>query len=437
MNEIGLVSLMVVGTFSAIICGIHIGISLFFFSLLGVFLLVGSFEMTSSMIGTGPFYVLFNYELCVIPLFILMGDFIVMAGAGKDLYKAFFVLLRKVRGGLAIATVLSNAVFAALTGVSIASAAVFSKIALPEMEKYGYKKKFTLGTIAGSSILGMLIPPSVLFITYGIFAEESIGKLFMAGIIPGFLVTIIYTIGIKIIIFLHPDIDGGALANEQEFSTLEILKTLAETWPVFGLIAIVLGGMYVGFLTPTEAGAMGAIGACLLSIQKGRFKFRNMLSALNETGKVTASFFFLFIGAQLYSRMLALSGFHVWLTDLFMGLDVAPIFLLLLMVAVWFVLGMLIDSISILVLTLPLMLPIARALDFNMIWFGVVAVISVEIGLLTPPFGMVAFVMKGSLGHQATIADIFQGLLPFILMLLIALAILIMFPVLSTWLPAL
>jgi len=437
MNEIVIVFIILFLTFSGILLGIHIGISLFFFSLIGVFILTGSFHVTSSLLGTGPFYTLFNYELCVIPLFILMGDFIIMAKASQDLYKAFFVLLKKVRGGLAIATVLSNAVFAALTGVSIASAAVFSKIALPEMERYGYDKKLTLGTIAGSSVLGMLIPPSVLFITFGIFAEESIGKLFMAGVIPGLIVTLIYTIGIKVMLFFRPHLASQVIEDEDESSggIWEILKVIRDTWGIFALILVVLGGMYAGFLTPTEAGAMGVIGSCLLAVVKGRFKFTDMYYALRETGLVTASFFLLFIGAQLFSRMLAISGFPVWLTDLFLGMDVAPIVLILMMVGVWIVLGTLIDSISIMILTLPLMLPIVRVLEYDMIWFGVVATMSIEMGLLTPPFGMVAFVMKGTLAGKATIEDIFRGIVPFLLMLALSVAIIIAFPVLSTWLP--
>ena len=435
MSEITIVFIILALTFSGILCGIHIGLALFFFSLVGVLIFTSNFHAATSLLGTGPFYVLFNYELCVIPLFILMGDFIIMSKASHDLYKAFFSLLKNIKGGLAIATVFSNAVFAALTGVSIASAAVFSKISLPEMEKYGYDKKLTLGTIAGSSVLGMLIPPSVLFITFGIFSEVSIGKLFMAGVIPGIIVTLIYTIGIKVIIFFKPHLAGEKVENESHGDIWETLRVLRSTWSIFALILVVLGGMYAGFVTPTEAGAIGVIGSCLLAVLKGRFKFTSVYFALRETGLVTASFFLLFIGAQLYSRMLAISGFTVWLTELFMGLNVAPIVLILMMVGIWLILGMLIDSISIMVLTLPLMLPIVKALGYDLIWFGVVATISIEMGLLTPPFGMVAFVMKGTLAGKVTITEIFTGIIPFLFMLALSLIIIVMFPGLSTWLP--
>ena len=439
MSGLEIAILMIFCTFAGIILGIPIGISLIFFSVSGILLMTGDFDMIAGLLGNGPFYTLFDYELCVIPLFVLMGDFVIMAGAGQDLYRAFHVMLKKVRGGLAIATVLSNAVFAAVTGVSIASAAVFSKVVYPEMKRFGYDKKFTLGAISGSSVLGMLIPPSVLFIVYGIFSEESIGKLFMAGVIPGLLLMTIYCLGIVTMISFRPQLAGTVVMPEDEeaghFFT-KFRRLFGDTWGIATLILIVLGGMYAGLLTPTEAGAAGAIGACLLAVVNRRFRISSMHHALRETGLVIASFFTLFIGAQLFSRMLAMSGFARILTETLLGLSLPPYLIILMMVLVWLILGSLIDSISIMILTLPLMLPIAKALGFDLIWFGVVATITVEMGLITPPFGMVPFVMQSSLGGEASVYDIFRGALPFLLMMMIALAIIIAFPQLSTWLPS-
>ncbi len=434
MNELAIAGLMIFLTFLFIIFGIHIGVSLLSFSLLGLILTTGDLGVTASLLGTGPFYVLFEYELVVIPLFILMGDFVIMAGASQDLYQAFHIWLRKVRGGLAIATVLANAVFAAVTGVSIASAAVFSKIALPQMMKHGYQGKFTLGTVAGSSVLGMLIPPSVLFIIYGIFSEESIGKLFMAGVIPGLILTAIYSLGIKVMIYKRPQLAGDI--PKEAIARWDWLKALRDTWGIVALILMVLGGMYGGVLTPTEAGAVGAIGSCLLAVVKGRFKFTSMGHALHETGLVTASFFLLFIGAQLFSRMLATTGFVRVLTDTLVGLSAPPIVLILLMILVWLILGCLIDSMSIMILTLPIMLPVVKALHYDLIWFGVVATITIEMGLLTPPFGMVVFVMKSTIGEGVTVEEIFRGSFPFLLMMAACLALIVAFPILSTWLPS-
>jgi len=435
MSDIEIAGLMLVLTFSGLLFGIHIGVSLLTCSFLGLLLITGDADSTVTLLGTGPFYILFEYELAVIPLFVLMGDFVIMSGASEDLYKAFHVWLRKVRGGLAIATVLSNAVFAAVTGVSIASAAVFSKIALPQMMRFGYNKKLTLGTVAGSSVLGMLIPPSVLFIVYGIFSEESIGKLFMAGVIPGLILTLIYSTGISIIVRFRPQMAGELKKNEVVGRWVNI-RALKDTWGVIGLILLVLGGMYGGLLTPTEAGAAGAMGAFLLAIIKGRFTGKEMKRSLHETGLVTASFFLLFIGAQLFSRMLATSGFARVLTELLVSLPVPPIVVILLMILVWIILGCLIDSISIMILTLPLMLPVVRALGYDLIWFGVIATITIEMGLLTPPFGMVCFVMKSTIGEGVTVEEIFQGALPFLLMMGICLALIVAFPILSTWLPS-
>lgn len=435
MSSLAIAILMLFLTFTGILFGIHIGISLLLFSLLGVLLITGDLGITSSLLGNGPFYTLFDYELCVIPLFVLMGDFIIMAGAGQDLYRTFYIFLKKVRGGLAIATVLANAVFAAVTGVSIASAAVFAKVAYPEMKKFGYEKKFILGTIAGTSVLGMLIPPSVLFIVYGIFSEESIGKLFMAGVIPGLILMFIYCVGIRVMIYFRPKLAGvpAIIEDEGHFTIIRVLK---DTWGIVMLILLVLGGMYAGFLTPTEAGAAGAIGSCVLAVVKGRFSISSMHHALSETGLVTASFFTLFIGAQLFSRMLAVSGFARILTETLLSLSLPPIYIILMMVVVWILLGTMLDSISIMILTLPLMLPVVKDLGFNLLWFGVIATLTIEIGLITPPFGMVPFVMKSTIGKEIGVEEIFLGVLPFILMMGLTLAILIVFPQLCTWLPS-
>lgn len=434
MGEFLIGGLMLILMFTLVLAGVHIGISLLFCGLLGTYLKIGDFGVCASALGTGPFYTLFVYELVVIPLFILMGTFVVQSKASDDLYSAFHVWLGRVPGGLAIATVISNALFAAVTGVSIASAAVFSKIALPQMKKLGYDKKFTLGTIAGSSVLGMLIPPSVLLIVYGIFSEESIGKLFLAGVIPGILLTIIYIAGILFIVRIRPELAGTTSSEKIQMGAM--LKAITRTWGVFTLIVLVLGGIYAGVLTPTEAGAVGAIGAFLMALLKGLLNVKTIRYSLRETGLITASFFLLFIGAQMFSRMLAVTGFVNAVSHTLISLPVAPIVVVIMILIVYLILGTFIDSISILVLTLPIMLPVVKGLGFNMIWFGIISTVAVEMGLLTPPFGMVIFVMKSTVGAEVEIEDIFVGILPFLLMMILTLAVLIAFPTLSTWLPA-
>ncbi len=427
--------ILVILTFLGIISGIHIGVVLLVLSLLGSWMATGDLVVSASLLGTGPFYSLFSYEIVVIPLFILMGLFVVVSGSSEDIYKAFNLVLSKIPGGLAIATVASNAIFAAITGVSIASAAVFSKVALPEMRRLGYDHKFALGTIAGSSVLGFLIPPSVLLIVYGIFSRESIGKLFIAGIVPGLLLTIVYSLGIITMVKFKPSLAGGGSQKCEKISVKEIASSLFNTWGAMALIFMVLGGIYSGFLTPTEAGAMGAISAFVLGVIKKKINKQSIVYALHETGLITASFFLLFIGAQMYSRMLAITGTVQLITDTLVGLPLAPLLILILIFIVYIMLGAFIDSISIMILTLPIMIPVVETFGFNLIWFGILSTITIEMGLLTPPFGMVIFVMKSTIGEGVDIEDIFRGIIPFLLMMIGTLAILVAFPVLCTWLP--
>lgn len=421
--------LLLVGVFS----GIHIGVFLIAAGFLGLWLIVGDFGIAASMLGTAPFYVLFEYALAVIPLFILMGLFVEVSGASENLYNAFNLWLGRLRGGLGVATVLSNAVFAAVTGVSLASAAVFSKIALPQMLHHGYEKKFTLGTVAGSSVLGMLIPPSILLIVYGILAEESIGRLFIAGIVPGIILSGVFTLGILLMVHIRPKLAGTPLAIEATF--LQKVRTSLKAWGIFALIVLVLGGIYAGVFTPTEAGAVGAIGAFVLTGIRRRLTTANIRYALLETGLITAAFFLLFIGAQVFGRMLAASGFVRMVTETTVALPLPSLAIVALILFVFIIMGTFLDSISIMIITLPIVIPAIRALGLDLIWFGILSVVAIETGLITPPFGMVAFVMKSAIGETVSIEEIFLGAVPFLAMMLICLVILVFFPILSTWLP--
>jgi len=351
------------------------------------------------------------------------------------------LLTRRIRGGLGVATVFANAVFAAITGVSVASAAVFSKVSLPEMLKHGYNRKFALGVVAGSSVLGMLIPPSVLFVIYGIVSEQAIGRLLIAGILPGLVLTAIYSVGIVVMVRRKPELvlaEGEqGLRHLPALPIREYLRAFSNCWGIVALILVTLGGMWGGAFTPTEAGAVGAFGALVLGLAKRKIGFSSFWDVLLETGITTAGIFFLLISAQMYSRMLALSGLIDWTSKFVISLQWPPIAVILMFIIIWLILGCLIDSASIMLLTLPLMLPIIKNLGYDLIWFGVVSVIVIEMGLLTPPFGMVVFAMKSALGGEAKIEDIFQGSYPFLLMMALATALVIAFPKLSTWLPSL
>jgi tripartite ATP-independent transporter DctM subunit len=366
-----------------------------------------------------------------------MGIFATVSGATRELFASAQALLGRVRGGIGIATVFANAVFAAITGVSVASAAVFSKVALPEMERLNYDRKFSLGIVAGSAILGMLIPPSVLMIVYGVLTEQAIGKLFIAGILPGLVVMAVLSLGIWTMVFVKPRL-GGRQVEVRRLDLRTLVRVATAPWAVVALVILVVGGIWGGFFTPTEAGAVGAAGGFLLIfINRQKLTLRGLWQILLDAGQTTASIFLLLICAQMYSRVLTMSGLAGNVTQWVTALAIPPIFIVLGFIVVFVLLGCILDSTSIIILTIPLMHPIAVNLGYDPLWFAIVAILSIEIGLLTPPFGMVAFAMKSAIGKTVQVEEIFAGVIPFILLLGLALGIIIAFPRLSTWLPSL
>ncbi|MFB4162287.1 TRAP transporter large permease [Alteribacillus sp. JSM 102045] len=420
-----------------ILLGIHIAVALALMSILGIWLSIGDFNVSINVLSTTTFHSISEYIFSVIPLFVLMGLLSNMSGASRDLYNSFHVLLKAVRGGIGMATVIANAIFATITGVSVASAAVFSKISLPSMLDLKYDKKLALGTVAGSSVLGMLIPPSLLLIVYGMLAEISVGKLFIAGIIPGIILVLVYCIGIYTMATLKPHLVGGRdVKLDTTFNKEDLLKALIKTFPIITLVIVILGGIYVGFLTPTEAGAIGAFGALLLVIFRKKLNFKEFWMNLIETGYTTGSVLLLLISASMYSRMLSMTGIISYVNQFVNQLNVSTHMLIIVLFIILFVMGMVIDSTSILLISMPLMLPVVSAIGYDLITFGIIAVIVIEIGLLTPPFGLVAYSMKSALGDNADIGEIFTGSIPFIIMMMICVTILLIFPDLITWLPS-
>ncbi len=436
MDPITIALISVAFLFAFIIMGVHVGVALASISVIGIWAITGKATVAINLLQTTAYSAVMDYVFAVIPLFVLMGLFSTLSGATQELFRTAQFFLGRIRGGIGIATVFANAIFAAITGVSVASAAVFSKIAFPEMERLHYDRKFSLGIIAGSAILGMLIPPSILMIVYGVLTEQSIGKLFIAGFIPGLVVTIILSLGIRTMILFRPHL-GGVMAEVKAFSLRTMVRETMVSWAIMALIVLVLGGIWGGLFTPTEAGAVGATGAFILLVVKGKFNLRTLWQVLLDGGQTTASIFMLLICAQMYSRMLTISGLAAKISQWATTLPVAPIFIVLGFIVVFLILGTIIDSTSIILLTIPIMHPVIVKLGYDPIWFAIVAIITIEIGLLTPPFGMVVFAMKSSLGGKATIEEIFQGSFPFLLMLGVSLAILMVFPILSTWLPSL
>ena len=439
--EIALIS--IVALFIFILLGVHIAFVLALLSLIGAWFITGNISTALSILATTSYEAVRDYVFAVVPLFVLMGCLMSNTGSAEDLFGFANKFTRRIPAGMSIATIAANTIFAAVTGVSVASAAVFSKVALPEMIKLNYGKSFAVGTIAGSSVLGMLIPPSVLMIIYGMLASVSIGKLFMAGVVPGLILAGIYSIGVVTMTMLWPEYTragsatkGASVKISETRSRKEALKTAIKPLPVVALIILVLGGIWGGFFTPTEASAIGALGALAIGIVK-KTKIEDYRKSLLQTASSTSAILFLMISAQMYSRMLTVSGVVNWLTSIAIAANLSSYSLLALFVILWLFLGCIIDSTSILLLTMPLILPIAEKLGFDLVWFGIVAIITIEVGLLTPPFGMVIFAIKATLGDLVTVQEIVSGSVPFILMMVLALLIVIAFPVVATWLPGL
>lgn len=431
--EIALLSIAIM--LVLIYSGVHVAIALILLSFGGVWLIRGNFEIASNMLVLAFKDSISDYIFGVVPLFVLMGLLVAVAGIGRDTFEVAAQVFRKVLGGLGIATVAANAVFAAITGISIASAAVFTKVAVPEMMRHGYTPRFSVGVVAGSSVLGMLLPPSLLFILYGVLTEQSVGSLFIAGIIPGILLSLVYCAGIFAMGRWWPSfIGGGRPVASEPVRTMGVGEMLNKIAPIVILVALVLGGIYGGFFTPTEAGAAGALGALVISLAKRRLSWASFWQVLVQTGHTTSSICFLIIGASLYSRMLAMSGMPGWLGSWVVesGLGVTGIIIALMLVVI--LLGTILDSASIMLLTLPIAIPILVGLQVDLIWLGVLMVIAVEIGLLTPPFGIAVFVVKATLGpdSKVTLNDIFAGSAPFAMMMLFVLVLVFLFPWLAT-----
>ena len=334
-------------------------------------------------------------------------------------------------GGLALGTVGANAIFAAITGISIASAAVFTRVAVPEMVRHGYTRKFSLGVVAGSSVLGMLIPPSLLLILYGVLTEQSIGDLFVAGVVPGLLLAGLFCLAIIAMAIFAPGFVGTPDRNAAGHESWASLA--AKSLPLAALIGAVLGGIYGGLFTPVEAGAAGCIGAFALGIAKRKLTFVRLRRVLLETGLITASICFLIIAAQMYSRMLAFSQVPQQFGGLVAsaGLGVSGVLILYILAVI--LLGMILDSSSILLIMVPLMLPILDGLGVDLIWFGIISIIAVEVGLLTPPFGISVFVIKATINDpDVPLGDIFRGAAPFAAIMVVTLALIVAFPVIAT-----
>ena len=430
--EIGVLAIVVL--LVLILVGMPIGVALMSVSFGGV-ALIRNETVAFRMLGSVANDSLEEYLFAIVPLFVMMGLLVTVSGVGKDTFDLFERLLRRVKAGLGIATVFANAVFASITGISVASASVFSRIAVPEMVRHGYTRSFATGVVAGSSVLGMLIPPSLLMVVYAVLAEESVGRMFLSGVGPGLLLSLLFALVILLLAWLRPAavfVEEGSVDDVPSMGPLEMLRKGA---PIVILVTLVLGGLYGGFLNPTEAGAIGALGALCIALQRRSLTRSKFWMLLVEAGQITVSVLFLIIAATFFSRMLAMSGLPAALAEFLIGGALGPYGFLALFLLLVIVMGCFIDSISIMLILLPIALPVAEAAGFDLIWFGVMTVVAVEIGLLTPPFGLSVYTIKASIDDRTLrVGDIFRGAMPFVGAMVLCLVILTIFPGIATWL---
>ncbi len=380
-----------------------------------------------------PFSFIASFPIVAVPLFLLMGYVAFHAGFTRDIYDTARVWMSRLYGGLAMASVAGCAMFAAVSGSSLATAAAMGKLAVPEMLRHKYDPGMATGVVAASGTLGSLIPPSILMILYGIFTEESVGQLLMAGLIPGILSAAIYMLMVWIRAKINPE-----LAPRAEGTTWgERIVALKGTWSILVLFVIVMGGIYSGIVTPTEAAAAGAAGAWILGFLARRLNKENSRDSLVETARQSANIFALVLGAKIFVGFIALTGVAAGLTEWAGTLDVPPIMILVSLSLIYIVLGTFMDPLGMMLLTLPVVTPVIQELGYDLVWFGVIMVKFLEIGLITPPVGLNVYILKGVVGDAVPLETIFKGILWFLAMDILTLAVLIAFPEISLWLPTL
>ncbi len=450
MFEANTAVILVVSLVVLVAIGVHIAIALGMTSALGIWMTTGAdsfaFGTVQSMLAATAYEAIRAYVFAVIPLFMLMGEFIGRSGTVTDVYRGINKLLKKIPGRLAIATVVGNALFSFVTGVSIASAAAFSRIAYPEMKRFGYHKGFALGAVAGSSCLGMLIPPSVLMIVWGILTEQSIGQIFAAGVMPGLLLMALFVIYVFVRAVMNPELVGGgadqqasAAAEPDEVEEVSTGQFIISLCGILLVIVAVLGGIWFGVFTPTEGAGAGAFIGLMLAIIKGA-RLKDIIDGILQVGRTSAPILLLLVTAALYSRTLAMTGMANAIESLFLGSGMQPWMILTVMVVIWFLLGMIIDSISIMLLTAAIFAPIAVKIGIDPIAFAIIGIIAIEAGLYTPPFGLLVYTVKSAIqgfDPDMNVMTIFKSSTPYWIIMLIGMVMIINVPGIATWLPSL
>ncbi len=429
-----------IGIFSIILLflllasSLHIAVNFFLVGFITSAILL-SLNAALSLLGQTMYYSIATPSFTALPLFVLMGAFASNSGFAKRVYDGIHTATSGFPGSLGITTCFGCAAFGAVSGSSLAASAIFGRIALPEMKRHKYDRSFSLGTIAAAGTFAAMIPPSAMFIIYAIFTEQSVGKLFMAGIIPGLITAAVYAVSIIIRVRNNPSL-APQIAEADSITLNRRFLSLVQMWPIVILASIVLGGIYSGIFTPTEAGAAGAFATLILGIFLGKLKNLNYIKdALKSSAQTTSMIFLIIVGALFYTRVLAITRIPTELSELIMAWDLPNAAVLFLILVIWFLLGMIIIPTGICALTLPIIYPIIVQLGYNPIWFGVIVLKLMEIAAVTPPVGLNVFTLKGVADKDTTIEEIYKGIWPFIICDLVVLVFLIIFPEIVLFLP--
>ena len=416
--------------FALMLLRVPVGMAMGLVGVTGFGLLAG-FGPALKLIGQTSMRTVTDYTFGVIPMFLLMGAFVSNSGMSRELFRAANTLIGHLKGGLGLATILACGGFAAISGSSVATAATFSTVAYPEMRRLKYPASFAAGTIAAGGTLGAMFPPSTVLVVYGIMTEQDISKLFMAGLIPGIIAVLMYMTTIVILGAVRPNLLPAAAKS----SWSERFQAIKDIWAPLALFLFVIGGLYGGLFTPTEAGGVGAGGAFIIGVLRRKLGRRQILMSLLQATRTAAAVFTVLIGALIFGYFLTITGTPQKVTAFLTGLGLNPYGVLLLILLMYIVLGCLMDAMAMIILTVPIVYPVILSLGFDPIWFAVIIVMTVELGLIHPPVGMNVFVIK-SVVPELSFSKIFKGVAPFIVTDLVRLALLIAFPILATWLPS-
>ena len=415
--------------FALLFYGIPIGFSLVIIGIIGISSIIG-IDPALAMLGQIFFDTARSYSLSVVPLFLLMGNFIVQSGVADEIYDAAYAWLRHRKGGLAMATIVACGGFGSVCGSSLATAATMGKIALPAMRRHGYSDSLATGSIAAGGTLGIIIPPSVILVIYGILTQQDIGKLFLAGILPGLVGVLGYMTAVRLSLWIWPE----RLTQPAALPMRERLIALRGVLPALALFVFVLGGIYLGVFTATEAAGMGAGGAILLTAMRRKLTWRATLTTLFDTGKTTAAMFFILIGALYFMNYVNLSGLSADIKTWVLAMDLGPFALMLMISLLLLVLGSLLESLSMVMLVVPVLFPIISVAGIDPIWFGIFIVVAAELSYITPPMGMNVFVLR-VVARDVPVRTIFRGVTPFVVMDIIRLILLILVPSMALVIP--